>query len=253
MYSAATGMKAQQLNMDTIANNLANVNTYGYKKNRAEFQDLLYTNLRAATAEVPTGMLVGSGVRPSSITTIATNGNMIQTENPSDMAIMGEGYFRLTNPTNADRPFYTRDGSFKIDSEGYMTNADGYRLDGIDPFPEGATNIDINSDGRITYQNAEGTREELGQLQIYTFTNAAGLNREGRNLLTQTAASGDAIEGIPGEEGRGTIAQRYLESSNVQVVEEMVALIAAQRAYEVNTKSIQTSDEMLGQANNLKR
>ncbi|MTV49593.1 flagellar basal-body rod protein FlgG [Heliobacillus mobilis] len=254
LYSAATGMIAQQLNMDTIANNLANVNTYGYKKNRAEFQDLLYSTMRNATAQVPTGMQVGSGTRPSSITTITTTGNMIQTESPTDLAITGEGYFRITNPNDDNVPFYTRDGSFKIDSQGYMVNADGYRLADIDPFPEGATKIDINSDGAISYQDINGDRVNTGQkIQLYTFTNPAGLTRQGRNLLTQSAASGDATGGDPNVDGRGGIAQRYLESSNVQVVDEMVNMITAQRAYEVSTKAIQSSDEMLGQANNLKR
>ncbi|MZP29541.1 flagellar basal-body rod protein FlgG [Heliobacterium undosum] len=254
LYSSATGMIAQQLNMDTISNNLANVNTNGYKKSRAEFQDLLYSTVRAATAQVPTGMQVGAGVRPSSITTITSGGNMVQTDNPYDMAITGQGYFRLTNPNNDAVPYYTRDGSFKLDSEGYLVNADGFRLDGFDPLPEGATELDINSDGMISYKDVNGERVDTGQrIQLYTFPNPAGLNREGRNLLTQSTASGEAAGGDAGVDGRGTIAQRYLESSNVQVVDEMVAMITAQRAYEVNTKAIQTSDEMLGQANSLKR
>ncbi|KAB2953792.1 flagellar basal-body rod protein FlgG [Heliorestis acidaminivorans] len=255
LYSASTGMKAQQLNIDTIANNLANVNTFGYKKSRAEFQDLLYQNLRTATMQNPTGMQVGMGVKPSSITTITTNGNLIQTENPTDIAIMGQGYFQLVNPMNDAVPYYTRDGSFKLDVEGNLVTADGYILDGIAPLPEGAYDINITAEGMVTFRDADGDGElaEAGQIPLFMFNNPAGLTKAGRNLLLASEASGEAVEGFPGEQGRGTLAQSFLESSNVQVVEEMVAMITAQRAYEVNTKTIQTSDEMLSQANTLKR
>lgn len=254
LYSAASGMIAQQLNMDTIANNLANVNTYGFKKSRAEFQDLLYNTIRGATAQVPTGMQIGVGVRPSSITTITTGGNLVQSDNPTDMAITGAGYFRLVNPVNDAVPYYTRDGSFKLDAEGYLVNADGLRLDGVDPLPQGAHELDINAEGAVKYRDANGELVDTGQrIQLYTFANPSGLTRLGRNLLLQSEASGEAAGGDAGVEGRGTINQRYLESSNVQIVDEMVSMITAQRAYEVNTKAIQSSDEMMGQANQLKR
>lgn len=254
LYSAATGMVAQQLNMDTISNNLANVNTYGYKKNRAEFQDLLYTNLRNSTAEVPTGMQVGVGVRPSSITVITSGGPMIATSNPTDMAITGEGYFKLINGNDDTKPYYTRDGSFKLDSQGYLVTADGIKLDGVEQIPSGASKINITPEGQITYNESGATTATNGsKIQLYTFQNPSGLDKQGRNLLTQSDASGEATGGDPNKEDRGSIAQGYLEASNVQVVEEMVAMITAQRAYEVSTKSIQTTDEMMGQANNLKR
>ncbi|QGG47178.1 flagellar basal-body rod protein FlgG [Heliorestis convoluta] len=255
LYSASTGMKAQQLNIDTIANNLANVNTFGYKKSRVEFQDLLYQNLRTANLQTPTGIQVGMGVKSSSITTINTNGNLVQTENPTDMAIMGQGFFQLINPQNPAVPYYTRDGSFKIDVDGNLVNADGYILDGVEALPEGAYDISISAEGLITYRdgNADGELAEGGEIPLFMFNNPAGLTKAGRNLLLASEASGEAIEGIPGEGGRGTLAQSYLESSNVQIVEEMVAMITAQRAYEVNTKTIQTSDDMLSQANQLKR
>ncbi|MCW2277465.1 flagellar basal-body rod protein FlgG [Heliophilum fasciatum] len=254
LYSAASGMNAQQLNMDTISNNLANVNTYGYKKARAEFKDLLYANLRNATAQVPTGMQVGSGVRPSSITIINTGGSLINTGNPTDVAVSGEGYFRVVNPADDTRPYYTRDGSFKLDAEGYLVNGDGLRLDGVDPIPPRSSNVNIDKDGQISYvESGAATATAGSKLQLYTFPNPAGLERKGGNLLMQTDASGEAGGGDPNTEDRGGIVQGFLEASNVQVVEEMVAMITAQRAYEVSTKAIQTSDEMMGQANTLKR
>jgi flagellar basal-body rod protein FlgG len=258
LWSAATGMVAQQMNVDNIANNLANVNTVGFKKNRIEFQDLLYQNMRIAgtsTAqgiESPVGMQVGLGVRPGAIHGIFSQGNVQTTNNPLDMMVEGDGFFRIQMVDGSIG--YTRDGSFTLNSEGAICTNSGYYLEPRIVVPPNSTALTIGVDGTVSVTIAgQNYPEEIGQLDLAKFINPAGLERTGRNLYKETAASGEPFVGMPGEEGLGNISQGFLETSNVQAVEEMVNMIAAQRAYEMNSKTIQTSDDMLGIANNLKR
>lgn len=258
LWSAATGMVAQQMNVDVISNNLANVNTNGYKKSRIEFQDLIYQNMRVAgtsTAqgvESPVGMQVGMGVKTGAIHGIFTQGNFQATSNPLDLIVEGEGFFRVSLLDG--REGYTRDGSFTLNSEGAITTSSGHYVEPRIFIPVDATSVTVGLDGTVSVQIAgQNYPEELGQIEIAKFINPSGLTRMGRNLYSATAASGEAYVGVPGQEGLGTIGQGFLETSNVQAVEEMVNMIAAQRAYEMNSKSIQSSDDMLGIANNLKR
>lgn len=258
LYTAATGMEAQQLNMDVTANNLANVNTTGFKKSRVDFQDLLYQTLRTAGAtqaqgmQVPTGIQVGLGTRAAGTQKIFTPGDYQQTGNDLDLIIEGDGFFQVMLPSG-DLAF-TRDGAFKVDGQGRVVTSDGYPLQPEITLPPETKAVSIGSDGTVSVTLAGQTDpQELGQIQIVKFLNAAGLVSEGRNLLTKSAASGEPITGIPGQDGLGTVAQGFVEMSNVKVVEEMVNMIVAQRAYEVNSKSIQTADEMLSIANNLRR
>ncbi|MEW5724667.1 MAG: flagellar basal-body rod protein FlgG [Thermodesulfobacteriota bacterium] len=256
LWTAATGMTAQQLNLDVIAHNLANVNTTGFKKSRAEFQDLLYQTTRhagtetAAGVEVPVGIQVGMGTRPVAIQKMFTQGDYVRTGNQFDLAIEGEGFFRIIR--NGEE-YYTRDGAFKINSEGTIVTADGDPLDPEFTVPEGTIEVAIDSGGNITALDEGGNELATGRITLVRFVNPGGLYALGRNLFRPTGASGDPVEGNPGENGYGTIAQGYIENSNVDVVEEMVGMIIAQRAYEINSKAIQTSDEMLHIANNLKR
>ncbi|MCL6449950.1 MAG: flagellar basal-body rod protein FlgG [Acetobacteraceae bacterium] len=259
LWTAASGMLAQQLKVDTIANNLANVNTVGFKKNRVDFQDLLYTQLRLSGAvsqqevQLPTGLEVGHGVRPAATQRLFGQGSLQQTENPLDLAIQGDGFFQIRLPD--DTVAYTRDGTFKLDGEGRLVTSDGYLLewDG-DEIPPEALMINVAPDGTVTaLMPGEDEPEELGQIELARFLNPAGLESLGANLYRATPASGEAEVGIPGEEGMGTLLQGYLETSNVQVVEEMVELIAAQRAYELTSRAIQSADDMLALANNLRR
>lgn len=258
LYTAATGMEAQQLNMDVIANNLANVNTSGFKKSRVDFQDLLYQTLRTAGStqaqgmQVPTGIQVGLGTRAAAIQKIFTPGDYQQTGNDLDLIIEGDGFFQVMLPSG--ELAYTRDGSFKIDGEGRVVTSDGYPVQPEITIPAETKDIAIGADGTISVTAAgQNEPQELGQIQIVKFLNPAGLISEGRNLLVTSAASGEPITGTPGTDGLGTIAQGFVEMSNVKVVEEMVNMIVAQRAYEVNSKSIQSSDEMLSIANSLRR
>ncbi|HHY47242.1 MAG TPA: flagellar basal-body rod protein FlgG [Firmicutes bacterium] len=258
LWSAATGMLAKQLNMDVIANNLANLNTVGFKKSRVDFQDLMYQNLRAAGttvaegAKVPSGIQVGLGTRPAAIQRIFSQGDFVQTENPLDLVIEGDGFFQVLMPDGSVA--YTRDGAFKMDSEGRIVTSDGFPIEPELVIPPEAVNITIGSDGTVSVMLAgQEEPEEMGKIELARFVNPAGLTSIGRNLFKSTAASGQPIVGTPGLEGFGTIAQGFLEMSNVKVVEEMVNMIIAQRAYEVNSKAIQTSDDMLAIANNLKR
>ncbi len=260
LWSAASGMKGQQTNMDVIANNIANVNTYGGKKVRAEFQDLIYQNIRDAGAasgadsQYPTGMQIGLGTRVAATNRLFTQGALQSTENPTDVGIQGEGFFRITMPDGSTA--YTRDGSFKLDSQRRLVTTDGYPLaDGI-TIDENAPNdsITISGDGRVSYTVAGDTQTtEAGQIQLARFVNPSGLTAIGKNLFVESAASGNAIEGNPGENGAGTLTQGTLEMSNVQIVEEMVNMIISQRAYESNSKAVTTSDSMLEIANGLKR
>lgn len=257
LWTAGTGMVAQQANLDVISNNLANVNTTGFKKSRTDFQDLMYQTMRqvgAATGpdtKLPTGIQIGHGVRQVATQKLYTQGNYQNTGNPLDVAIEGDGFFQITM---ADGNIaYTRDGAFKKDDQGRIVTSEGYPLEPQITIPAQSTNLTISSDGRITVKNSSGATEEIGQLTIARFINPAGLENIGRNLVKETEASGTATVGNPGEDGAGTLTQQYLEMSNVQVVEEMVNMIVAQRAYEVNSKAIQTSDDMLERAANLKR
>ncbi|ADL08731.1 flagellar basal-body rod protein FlgG [Thermosediminibacter oceani] len=264
LWSASSGMLAQQLNVDVISNNLANVNTTGYKKSRVEFKDLLYETLRRPDVFQPgqgnpVGLQVGHGVRPASTTRFFTEGNLQQTGNTFDLAIEGEGFFVVERP-DGSRAF-TRDGSFKVSIDGddrYLVTSEGYYVLDTDEdyisIPEDLTDINISANGTITGRDADGNIEEIGTIALARFLNPEGLLAVGNNLFEQTAASGEyQLKEDPNEPGFGTILQGFLEMSNVQVVDEMVNLIVAQRAYEINTKAIQTADEMLGQANNLRR
>lgn len=259
LYTAATGMTAQQLNMDVIAHNLANVNTTGFKRSRADFQDLLYQNSRAAGtsaaqgAQVPTGTQVGLGVRAAAIERIHSQGDQRATGNPLDLVVEGDGFFQVQLPDG--QIGYTRDGSFKLDSQGRVVTADGNVLQPEITIPaEGVTRVTIGRDGTVQVSlQGTATPQQLGQIQLARFANPTGLESVGGNILRPTAASGDAVTGTPGLEGLGNIGSGFLEMSNVKIVEEMVDMITAQRAYEINSKSIQASDEMLQTANNLRR
>jgi flagellar basal-body rod protein FlgG len=260
LWTAASGMIGQQFNIDTIANNLANVNTTGFKQNRADFEDLLYQTERLAGTPateqtvIPTGIQVGHGVKPAATQKIFTQGALQSTGNVSDLAIEGEGFFRVLQYDGTYG--YTRDGSFKIDSNGQIVNSNGLRLLPEIILPEGFVHdsLSISQDGRITVKIAGSDDPiEVGQIEIYRFVNPAGLQAIGENLLKQTNGSGEAIPGRPGFDGMGKVLQSFLEMSNVSVVKEMVNMIVAQRAYELNSRAIQTSDNMLATATTLKR
>lgn len=256
LSTAATGMIAQQTNIDVISNNLANVNTTGFKKSRAEFQDLLSQTLKAPGAQVaqgtyqPTGIQVGLGVKNSAIQRINTQGTMSNTDNPLSVAIQGDGFFQvqLDDGTTA----YTRDGNFKIDANGQMVTSDGYQLIPQISVPQDATEISITSGGKVTVQQpGASAMTEIGTIELVKFANPTGLLSIGKNLLTETAASGTAIQGTANQEGFGSIEQGFLEGSNVQVVEEMINLITAQRAFEANSNVIRASDEALKTVNRI--
>lgn len=258
LYTAATGMEAQQLNLDMTANNLANVSTTGFKKSRIDFQDLLYQTIRTAGAtqaqgiQVPPGIQVGLGTRPGATQKIFTAGDLQQTGNPLDMAIEGDGFFKVMLPSG--ELAYTRDGSFKKDGTGKIVTSDGYAVQPEMTVPDQVKELSVGEDGTVTAVIAGQTDpQQIGQMQLVNFLNPAGRTSMGRNLYSPTKASGEPITGTPGQNGLGTLASGYVEMSNVKVVEEMVNLIVAQRAYEVNSKSIQTADEMLNIANNLRR
>ena len=249
-------MQSQQLNLDVIANNLANVNTTGFKKSKIEFQDLLYQTSRAPGAEqgagnqLPTGIQIGHGSRPVATAKIFTSGELTQTGERLDVAIQGDGFFEVQLPDGSRA--YTRDGALKLASDGRVTTSDGLALQGgFQPIPTGTTNITISAGGDVTTSGANGA--QTFRVNLARFANPSGLESMGRNLFRETAASGTAEVGNAGENGFGTLAQGYLEMSNVKVVEEMVNLIVAQRAYEVNAKSVQAADEMMQLSNNLRR
>ncbi|MCE5249626.1 flagellar basal-body rod protein FlgG [bacterium] len=258
MRTAASGMTAQKLNVDTISNNLANVNTTGYKKSKLEFQDLLYQTYRMAGAtsqvgsEVPVELQIGYGTRAVASQRIFSQGNLSQTYNALDVAIDGNGFIPIELPDGTEA--YTRDGALKLSREGEIVTSDGYRLTAAITIPAEAEEISVGVDGTVTVRNAGETEvTDIGQITLVKFLNPAGLSAIGRNMFVQTTASGDPIEGIPGENGLGQIRQGFLELSNVETVEEMVNLIIAQRAYEINSKAIQTAEDMTQIANNLKR
>ena len=252
LYTAATGMVAQQYNLDTIANNLANVNTTGFRANLARFQDLLYQTLKApgspiGASIVPVGQDVGLGSKVGSSEKIFTQGSVQQTNNPLDVAIEGDGFFQVTLPDGTTA--YTRDGSFKEDATGAMVTADGYFLSPQITIPSNAISVSIGSDGTVTAVTpGTTTPTTLGQITIARFVNAAGLAPKGQNLFTQTAASGTPIISQPGLNGAGTLLGGYTEQSNVSIVNEMVNMIVAQQAYQANSKSITTAETMLATA-----
>lgn len=256
LYSAAAGMQSQQMNLDVISNNLANVNTTGFKKSKIEFQELLYQTTRAPGAEqgsgnlLPTGIQVGEGSRPVATARIFTSGDLTQTGERLDVAIQGDGFFEVQLPDGTRA--YTRDGAFKTAADGRIVTSDGLPIQGgFQPVPAGTTNVTIGANGDVTYSGANGSTSF--QVQLVRFNNAGGLESAGSNLYRETAASGPPELGSPGQNGFGTLNQGYLEMSNVKVVEEMVNLILAQRAYEVNSKAVQAADEMMQQSNNLHR
>jgi len=256
LWTSATGMAAQQANIDVISNNLANVNTTGFKKSRINFQDLMYQTLQLAGAtapgggQVPAGIQIGMGTRMSGVQKIFTQGDYVQTGNDLDMAIEGDGFFRVLS---GDEELYTRAGNFTLDSEGYISTSAGDRLQPETTLPEDAILISVQSNGELTAYGADNTILSTVEIPLYKFINPAGLDAVGRNLLRPTEGSGEAIEGTPGTEGFGTLTNQSLEMSNVSVVDEMVAMIVGQRAYEANSKAIQTADTMLQLANNVKR
>jgi flagellar basal-body rod protein FlgG len=260
LWTAASGMTGQQFNIDTIAHNLSNVNTTGYKRTRADFEDLLYQNLRMAgtpstsISNYPTGIHVGLGVKTASTQKIFEQGSLQNTNNNKDLAIEGEGFFKIQL---YDGSFaYTRDGAWKIDSNGQMVNHSGYKMEPEIIFPEGflADTISISKDGLVTCKTRfNDDIVDVGQINLYRFVNPAGLTNVGGNLYKISEATGGEIEGIPAFEGMGKIHQGFIEMSNVKVVEEMVNMIVAQRAYDLNSKAIQTSDAMLSTVVNLKR
>ncbi len=258
LWTAASGMQAQTTHIDVISNNLANVGTAGFKRSRADFQDLLYETMQppgvtaGGDSQVPTGIQIGHGTRTVATQKVFIQGNFEHTENDLDMAIEGQGFFQIVQ-SNGELA-YTRAGNFKIDSEGRIVSPDGFLLEPEITIPTDALAVSIGTDGTVSVlQPGQSEPAEVGQLQLARFVNPAGLKSIGRNLFTRTAASGEASTGTPGEDGFGTIAQGFLEMSNVSVVDEMVNMITAQRAYEINSKAIQASDDMLQTANNLKR
>ncbi len=256
LWSAASGMAAQQLTIDVISNNLANVNTVGFKKSRADFQDLMYQTLTQAGSttadggQIPTGIQIGMGSRPIGVQKMFMQGDFKQTKNELDIAIEGKGFFKILR---GSEDLYARAGNFKLDADGAIVTPDGDKLQPEMTVPTNTTSIKIDQTGTVTAFDPTGTGSSLGVLEIYTFANPAGLFSVGHNLSRVTDASGDAVSGTAGTDGVGTIAQGFLEMSNVDVVEEMVSMIMAQRAYEINSKAIQTGDNMLQVANNLKR
>ncbi len=258
LWTAATGMAAQALNVDVIANNLANVNTTGFKRGRANFQDLMYQQIKSAGAEassvgtqLPTGIQVGLGVRAAGVESIFLEGSFKDTSNPLDLAIEGRGFFQIQMP-NGDLA-YTRAGTFSMDSQGQLVTPDGNLLQPGITIPADAMTINISNDGTVSAQQPGAASTVLGQIQLADFSNPAGLTHLGHSLFQTSNASGEAITGSPGVNGMGSIGQGMLEMSNVNIVEEMVNLIAGQRAYEMNSKAVQAGDEMLQTANNIRR
>lgn len=256
LWTAATGMHSQQLTLDVIANNLANVQTAGFKRSRVDFQDLVYETLQApgtASAqgsEVPSGFQIGHGSRAVSTQRLFIEGDLQQTGNPLDVAIEGDGFFQIIQPSGEIA--YTRAGTFKKDSQGRVVSTEGFPMEPEITIPQDALSVMIGVDGTVSVtQPGIPQPQEIGTIELTRFTNPAGLQGLGRNLFSPTQASGDPVSGTPGLEGFGTLLQGFIEMSNVNVVEEMVNLIAGQRAYEINSKAIRTADEMMQAANNL--
>ncbi len=255
---AATGMMAQQRNVEVVANNLANMNTTAYMRRRTEFHDLIYQDLRRvgttssdAGTVVPSGVQLGLGVKLAAVYRIHEQGNLESTDNTLDLAVQGKGYFQITLPTGDTA--YTRDGTFQLDADGDIVTHDGFALEPGITVPNNAIDVTINSSGEVLVKiEGQVSFSNVGQIQVATFPNEAGLQAEGGNLLTETPASGTATTGNPGDTGFGSILQGFLETSNVNAVEEISNLISAQRAYEMNSKVIQASDEMMGTLTSLR-
>jgi flagellar basal-body rod protein FlgG len=258
LYTAASGMSAQQSNIDNIAHNLANVNTTGFKKSRMEFEDLVYQQTKPAgsptstSAEAPVGLEIGLGTRPVATARDFGTGNMRSTNNPLDLAIEGRGFFQVSRPDGTVG--YTRAGSLHLSAEGALVTADGNPLEPQISIPPNATSISISRDGIVSAALAgQSAPQQMGTIELATFQNPAGLEGVGGNLFRATSASGEPTTGVPGTDGVGTVAQGFVEESNVSVVEEMVNMILGQRAYEANSKVVKAADEMLQQVNNLSR
>jgi len=250
LWIAKTGLEAQQTQMDVISNNLANVSTNGFKRSRAVFEDLLYQNLRQPGAQssqqtqIPSGLQIGTGVRPIATERIHTQGNLQQTSNQLDVAIQGAGFFQILQPDGTTA--YTRDGSFQTDSQGQIVTSDGFVVQPAITIPANATSVTIGQDGVITITQAGAAAPvQIGSLQLATFINPSGLESMGQNMYMETASSGTPSTNVPGTNGTGTLSQGYVETSNVNVVEELVNMIQSQRAYEINSKAITVSDQML--------
>ncbi|HYK88157.1 MAG TPA: flagellar basal-body rod protein FlgG [Acidobacteriota bacterium] len=258
LYTAASGMEAQQLNIDTIAHNLANINTGGFKLRRAQFQDLLYQNIRQAgaantsTTDIPVGLQIGLGTKPIATEMIFSQGDFASTNNPLDVVIQGQGFFQIRQVNG--QIAYTRNGSFHLNRDGNLVTAEGDLLDPQITIPQDQIGITIGSDGTVSVLQAAQTQpQQVGKIEIANFQNPAGLQSMGKNLFLATQASGDPIPGTPGENGLGTLLSGFTEQSNVSVVEEMINMIISQRAYEANSKIIRTADDMFTQANNVVR
>jgi flagellar basal-body rod protein FlgG len=250
LWIAKTGLDAQQTQLDVISNNLANVGTAGFKRSRAVFEDLLYQTLRQPGAQssqqtqLPTGLTVGTGVKPVASEKVFTQGNLQQTGNQLDVAINGGGFFQVQLPDGTTA--YTRDGSFHLDANGQLVTSSGYQLQPAITIPANALTITVARDGTVTVtQPGQATPTQVGSLQLANFINASGLQSQGENLYVETASSGTPTTNTPGTNGLGTLSQGYVETSNVNVVEELVNMIQTQRAYEINSKAVQTSDQML--------
>jgi len=258
LYTAASGMNAQQANIDNVAHNLANVNTTGFKKSRIEFEDLVYQEMRvagasaSATTEAPVGLEIGLGTRAVASARNFSAGNLRSTGAPLDMAVEGDGFFQITLPNGTTG--YTRAGSFHLDAQGSIVTAEGYALEPQITIPSNATTVSISKDGIVSATVAgQSAAQQIGTIELATFSNPAGMRPMGGNLFTPTTASGEAETGAPGTDSRGTLQQGFLEDSNVSVVEEMVNMIIGQRAYEANSRVIKAADEMLSQVNTLVR
>lgn len=254
LYTAATGMKAQQLFLDNVSNNLANVNTTGFKRSQVNFQDLLYDKKYIAGAEsaqgfeIPSGIQLGSGVRPISTTKVFTPGNPQTTNRSLDIAIEGNGFFQISRPDGTIA--YTRDGAFELNSKGEIVTAEGLPLTPSITI-QNAKEISIGTDGIVFIKGSDSTLQNVGQIMLANFPNPSGLDSLGRNMFAETIASGSPVVSVPGEQGTGEVYQGALENSNVETVTELVNLITAQRAYEINSRAIKASDEMLSTINNL--
>lgn len=258
LWTAGTGMNAQQSNLDVIANNISNANTAGFKKSRADFQDLMYQTIRLQGAktesgnQVPTGIQIGHGVMLSSVQKVFTQGDFQQTGNDLDLSIEGAGFFQVIMPSGEKA--YTRTGAFKIDSQSRIVTSDGYLLEPNITIPAKTEKISIESDGIVAAKiQGQSDPQVLGKIELAVFPNTGGLKAMGKNLFMETEASSTPVTGDPGQNGAGTILQGFLEMSNVSIMNEMINLISGQRAYEVNTKVIQAADEMLQMANNVRR
>jgi flagellar basal-body rod protein FlgG len=259
LHTAATGMMAQELNVQVISNNIANLRTTGYKRQRAQFQDLLYETLRRAGSatsdqgtQLPAGLEVGSGVKTGSTPRVMTQGNLTSTEKEFDIAIRGEGFFRIRLPDG--RTAYTRDGSFELDGQGQLVTREGYIVEPGITVPQTARGVTVSALGQVQASlPGQNTPQTLGQLQLTRFVNKTGLESLGDNLFLETPASGPPLDGNPGADGIGTLLQAYLEEANVNAVTEISSLIAAQRAYEMNSKVITAADQMLSSTTNMFR